>query len=271
MAKKNLLIIILTALVFLAAAVLGVATVYRVDEVTVYAPVVSDEAKTEAATLKERLLEAYDKQSTLFADQAEADAVAKDFPYLRIVSFKKEYPNRLVFEVREDAEVYAAPVPGKDGSYYILNADGVVLGERDDPTNRSTGGRNVILKGTESAPLTVTGEKGKPLAGDDILPTLFSFAKAVNEKLDGIRRNVISIEVVRPASAAEQTLFKLATAEGVVLYVRNPAAKTAEKAARLVEEYAALGDKEKTAGVLLLYDNGEELGVYYGEEGIPNT
>lgn len=269
MTKKNLLIILLTALVFLSAAVLGVATVYRVNEVTVYAPVVSDEAEAEAEAFKDRLLQAYDKQSTLFLNREEADEIVADFPYLRIVSFKKSYPNRLVVEVREDAEVYAVPVPNKAGAYYILNADGVVLGEREDPTNRSTGGHNVILQGTQETPLAVTGTKGQTLSGDEALDVLFAFAKKVSEQLGGIQRNVLSIEVVRPASAVEETLFKLATEEGVVLYVRNPAHRTEEKAVRLIEEYAKLGDREKTSGVLLLYDDESEFGVYYGEEDIP--
>ncbi len=62
MRGKNLLIIILTVALFLSASVLGVTTVYRVSEVTVNAPVVSEEAKSEAQALQTRLKEAYARQ-----------------------------------------------------------------------------------------------------------------------------------------------------------------------------------------------------------------
>ena len=52
MKKKNFLIIILTVLVFLSAAVLGVATVYRVSEVTVDVATVSKAAQAEAQANK---------------------------------------------------------------------------------------------------------------------------------------------------------------------------------------------------------------------------
>ena len=44
---KNVLIIVLTVLVFLSGAVLGVSAVYRIDEVRVEAYTISEDAKTE--------------------------------------------------------------------------------------------------------------------------------------------------------------------------------------------------------------------------------
>ena len=267
MTKRNWIIILLSILLFLSAAVLGVSSVYRVDEVTLYAPVISDEAEEEAAALKARLLETYKKRSTLFVKRDEADAVAEEFPYLRIVSFKKSYPNRLVLEVREDAEVYAVPTSKNQEEYYILNADGVVLGVRKDSANRSTGGHNVLLIGTNT--LNIVGEKGQVLNGDETFQALLLFVKQAHESLDGIQRNVLSVEVLRPAAATKETIFKVQTEEGVFLYVRNPLERTQEKATRVMEEYLKLGDDEKTSGSLLVYDDKETLGVYYTTEDIP--
>ena len=63
MQKKNVLIVILTVFVFLSATFLGVYSVYRVNFVTVNAPVVSTEAKDEAAQLQARLFEAYEGEN----------------------------------------------------------------------------------------------------------------------------------------------------------------------------------------------------------------
>ena len=47
--RKKLLVIVMTALIFVSACILGFTTVYRVDKVTLYVQAVSDseEAKSE--------------------------------------------------------------------------------------------------------------------------------------------------------------------------------------------------------------------------------
>ena len=127
MRGKKILIILLTVLVFLSAATLGISTVFRVDEVTVIAPVVSEEAKAEASDLQNRLQKAYEKKNTIFLDSELADKIIEDFPYFRITTFEKDYPNRIVVTVSEDEEVYAVQ---KGEEYYILNSSGVLLGIR---------------------------------------------------------------------------------------------------------------------------------------------
>ena len=132
--RKKLWVILLTALVFLSGSVLGVSTVYRVDEVTVDALVVSKEAEAEAETLKDRLEEAYKKASIFFANDEKAQEVLADFPYFRLTDFEKSYPNRLIFKITEDAEVYALEnAAGQE--YYILGEDGMLLDIRNTYIN----------------------------------------------------------------------------------------------------------------------------------------
>ena len=57
MKKKRVVTVILTVLIVLSAAVLGVANVFRVDSVIVNAPMVSDAAKAEAEALQKELNE----------------------------------------------------------------------------------------------------------------------------------------------------------------------------------------------------------------------
>ena len=59
MRKNNVLVIILTVLIFLSGTLLGVSTVYRVEEVSVDASLVSTAAQAETEELKTRLQEAY--------------------------------------------------------------------------------------------------------------------------------------------------------------------------------------------------------------------
>ena len=116
---RNVVAVILTAIVFLSAAALGVSNVYRVDAVTLDVSVISDAAREEADALQKNLLGRYEKDSIFFASEREAEEEFAAFPYFRMVSFRKEYPNRLVISASEDAEVFAAA--REDGSYYILD------------------------------------------------------------------------------------------------------------------------------------------------------
>ncbi|MBQ8291663.1 MAG: hypothetical protein IJX88_04035 [Clostridia bacterium] len=267
MRKKNVLVVILTVLIFLSATILGVSAVFRVDEVLVVAPVVSEEAKTEATELKRELLKAYEKESIFSVEESVAKNVIAKFPYFHMTKFEKAYPNRLVVTVREGEEVYATPCDETAGTYYILDEAGTVLGIRESTANRADGANNVLIVGQPA--LMLTGEKWQPLAGDEALETLFAFCKAVSKDLNGIRRNVISVTVLRLASAKEETLFKLEMREGVNVYVRNPADGGAAKAKIAIDKYLSLSDGERLKGAILVFDNeGEVVCNYYERDEI---
>ena len=144
--RKKLWTILLTIFVFLSGVMLGVSTVYRVDTVTVNVHYVTDAAKSDGEALQARLEEAYQGVSTIFAKQKKAEGILEDYSHFRITGFEKAYPKRLVIEVTENVEVYAIENTAS-GQCYILNADGVFLGERNNPVNGLNGEENVVLKG----------------------------------------------------------------------------------------------------------------------------
>ena len=270
MRGKNVLKSKLTVLIFLSASVVGVTTVYRVSEVTVQAPVISSEAKTEAQALQNRLKDAYAQQSTFFVDEKLAQEIVADFPYFRITSFKRAYPNRLVVEVTEDAEVYGASF---ENGYYILNAEGTVLGVRENYANRTDGSPNILLFGTPS--LTLVGEKGEMLSGDSSLSAVFAFSSKMNElflvqetdgKARGIRGSVRSIEILRPVNTETEIMFKLTMTEGVCIYVRNPLSNTELKAEKAINAYLSLSDRQKLTGMLAVFDGETEIKTAYYED-----
>ncbi len=269
MRKNKLLVVILTVILFLSGTILGVSTVYRVREVTVISPVVSSEAQAEAKELQLRLNEAYYKENIFFANQETADEIIADFPYLRIISFKKDYPNRILLEVQEDAEVFAVK---KGDDYYILNARGALLGIREHYINRADDGDNLLVFGDD---LSVDGEKGKLLTSDVAFSSLFAFCEKLSEKflaLDadeeprGIRGNIVSIEIQRPIVSETETVFKLATKEGVCIFVRTPSINTAEKAVVALNAYTGLSDLRKTTGAVVVWDGIDGVKSDYYED-----
>ncbi len=264
MKAKKIWIILLTVLVFLSSAVLGVSSVYRIDEVTVVKSTISSAADAEAEELRTRLLAAYEKQFSPSAKADEAYAIVEDFPYFRITAVEKAYPNRLIVHVAEDDEVYAVPDVGGSGNYYILNKEGTVLGIRQDYNNRSdeTGrAKNVLLLG-----LNVTGNKGEALGGDDALSYLFSVCAKVDERLQGIRRNVVSVEKVQNGGSLETVTLKLVTYEGVTIYIHTPSEKTEEKATVAIEKYFSLEDGERTRGMIAVMEVDGVVSALYDDK-----
>lgn len=261
MKGKHILVITLSAIVFLASVWLGIAGVYRISAVEIDPTTYSAAAEQEARQLQQRLRLLYDKRS-FFAtnEQDAATVIAEEFPYFRMTRFEKSAPNRIIVSVVEDEEVYAMPVGDTSDSYYVLGIEGVVLGIRESYVNRLDGGDNLCIKG-----LQVQGEKGKPLGGDEILPSLFEFCKRMSERLDGIRRNVVLIEVVRPTSSTEDTIVRLSMAEGVKIYVGNIFELTAEKADRAVEKYLALDDQERMTGRIMALSNNGQIVIGYAK------
>ncbi len=265
MKRKKLLIILLTVLVFLSGAVLGVTSVYRIDEVVIEAHTISASAEEEAAVLKTRLLAAYKKQFTPSAKSDQAYAIVEDFPYFRITAVKKSYPNRLIVCVQEDEEVYAVAKTdetGATGEYYILNKEGTVLAIRQDYRNRADGGNNVLLTG-----LRVTGEKGETLTGDEGLSYLFPVCAKMDEQLQGIRRNIVSVEKMQ-GGTLDTARLKITTYEGVKIYINLPHVNTDEKATTAMETYFAITDDQRTRGVIAVTEVGGEVKAQYWDKDV---
>lgn len=257
MKRKNVLIVILTALIFLSAVALGISGVYRISEVTVYASVVSKEAEEEAAQLKERLTEAYQKKSLLFANESVAEEIFKDFPYFQLKSFEKAPPNRIVVTTTEDAEVYAVKKSDEANAYYILSADGTVLGIRENPDNRLDDKPNVLLEG-----LTAQGEIGQKLSGDAAVLPLLATCEMMSQQLEGLRGNVLCATVM---FRSPKMILSFQMKEGVTLYLESPEKLASEKTQSAIDKYLSLSIAEKTHGGIYVSEANGELLVYYSE------
>ena len=94
--SKKFWVLILSGILFLSVAILGVTSVYRVDTVTVEAAIVSEAAREEAQALQQELSEAYVKESMFSVKDNEAKEIIAQFPYFRMVSFKKSLKSTCV-------------------------------------------------------------------------------------------------------------------------------------------------------------------------------
>ena len=157
--RKKTVVILLTALLFIAIAVLGVSTVFRVRSAKVDAEVISQAATEEVEELQKRLQAAYDKDSTFRVNDKKAKEILEDFPYFRMTGFSKSYPDKIVVKVTEDAEVFAM----------------------------------------EKADSEVSGDKGEKINGGDNVNAMLDVCALMAEELNGLRDNVVSIQVAKYA------------------------------------------------------------------------
>ena len=255
--QKRFWVIILTVLLFFAGAFLGFATVFRVNEVVVEVSAISEDAKTEAQDIRARLKKCYEDENIFVINDKGAKSIVADYPHFRIKGFRKDYPNRIVLTVTEDAEVYAVKQAGKE-EYLILGADGTILAIRETPLNRLDGNANVVIEG-----LSVSGKKGEKVHGDNRLNVVLEFCNQLSEKLNGIRNNVLTVKIFDNAPQ-----LHIYTQEGVKIYVAFPEQFTTQKADKIAEKYLALSDEERLSGCILSTDKGNEIYVEYQQKDI---
>lgn len=248
MRKKTLVTVLLTVILFISACVLTVATVYRVSAVTLEISVVSEEAKGEAEELEKAIAAKYKKESIFSVTKRAAKKEFERYPHLRMTGFENSYPNRLIVKGIEDPEVYAVE---KENGYYILGGDGAVLCERETPLNRSDGKNNVVLKG-----VTVSCGKGE-IPTDSDFTTAFALCKALDERLDGIRANILTATLEKPTSKPEDAILRLFSKEGVEMVVYHPLQNATLKADALAEYYKNMNTVDRLSGTVFVSDDGK--------------
>ncbi len=252
MMKKRVLTILLTATVFLAAAFMGIATVFRVNSVAVEFSLASTSSQSKAEQLRAQLYAEYNGKSIFRIDEKKAKGVFENSTYFRMLEFRKEYPNQIVVKVVEDREIYAVKT-GEE--YYILNADGLVVEKRKSSVNRLDGVENMLVEG-----FTLTGKKGEKLGGDSRFDELFTFCTQLDKQLGGIRKNIVKAEVL---TGLIEPLYRFTTREGVKLYVDKLSELTEEKAKTLLNAYLSLSDGQRMVGCISVYGvEGKASSVY---------
>ena len=117
--------------------------------------------------------------------------------------------------------------------------------------------------------MSAFGEKGERLGGDENISYLLTLCSTVSLQLDGLRSNVLSIEVTKPSSVAKDVSFCLSMREGVKVYVRNPQNLTEKKASAFVSLYLSLKSEERLGGRIEVTDdalNPGEVRVSYSKK-----
>ena len=249
MRMKRFAVIALTVMLVISAAFIGVANVYRIDNVVLDAKMFSAAAKDEAAEIQLALQEVYVGESLLFAEKTDAEELVKSYPYFRVTKFEKRAPNVICVEVTEDMETFAVQT---EHGYYILSQSGTVLSVRDDFNNRVDGEANIVIEGA-----LPSGSVGEVVNGAGFAE-LLKMASVLSERWNGLRGNIERIEFDRVEDGGRMFLCMR---EGVKICLVHAHLLTEEKAEKLAQAYLEMLPEQRLTGFLHVTESLDETSV----------
>ncbi len=248
------LILIASFILLFFVVLLGVYTVFSVKDISVYYSVSSEAGKAYSEEIQVELEESFHGKNIFFIREKKISAVFDDFPYIKEISARKVYPNKIVVYAEEEPEFYA--VYDNDG-YCMLGEDGSLLAKRRENENYADGYANVLLENFSY--------EGGEFSDKELFSSVCRMGGYMNEAFGGIRSNVKKIVCVAPTSSRADEYFEIYMTEGVVVKIVAPLSNADEKIARVCEIYLSLNTEEKMYGVITAVDlaEGEGISVTY--------
>ena len=195
----------------------------------------------QAQNVQDRLEAEYRGKSYLFLNRDDVAAVVEQEGggYLELVSFSKQFPNKICATVREKAERYALVVE-QDGTRYYVTVDeyGYVLAVHDDGNINNIGGSNVEVVGFPFQ-IPAVGELLVVPEGYAAAYTAFQDVVSVlEERLGGLRDNFLRIEYDETyAEYGIGSQLILQTREGVEIRLVDPETDAKAKIGTALDVY----------------------------------
>lgn len=253
MKKRVIVSTIVSFVLLLAVIAAGINAVFTVTDMRVDFCVYSDDGRTEAAELKEKL-DAYVGKSSTFLDLTAVERTVEEYPNFRAERVEKIYPSVVSLAVSERKETYAVSL---ESGYAILDERGNYLYDKAENVCR-LGGKNILLEGFRFT--FSVRERAEGDYAEELFTTFSVFADALQE----VRANVVRARVERlgSESSTRNHFFYLYMSEGVAIRIKNPAELTREKAEAAVSEYLNLTDVQRVGGAIDVVDAAVGNGVY---------
>lgn len=254
--NKRVLSIILSAVVLIAVIVMGVHFVFVVDSVVVYYEVLSEKGVEYSLEIQVGLEDAYRGKNILFVSEKEADSVLSKYPYVKSVSVRKIYPDKIAVYAEENPERFA--VENSSGEYDMLDSEGNYLASRSENENYADSYRNILLEGF--------GEYTASFNQSEAFKAAEAMCDYMHEVFGGVRTNLAGIKYVTPTTSVENSYFELSMTEGVIIRIFTPLSSTDEKCKAVVEKYLSLSPEDRLYGLITVVEkadgSGELITVY---------
>ena len=254
--RSKKFVIVYAIIILLVVFLITFNSVCAIRQFDVRFDVASRQAKAQSAAIQEEL-DTYLKKNFMFFDVKKIDEIfaREENSHLKILSVKKNFPNRITVHVCEMYESYAF-YDEESEKYYVTDDAGEIIAIKDDFSNNLSG-NNIKIEGFSIQPaaigqkLTVAEKQTEYYNG--VRRALSSFENS----LDGVRTNIVSVRF--NSKGMNAAFFQMQ--EGVVCYFISSALKSGseELFGEVCSRYRALSDSEKTYGRIsvVVMDNGE--------------
>lgn len=257
--RKKLPILLLSIILFIGVVAVGLATLFVVDTVQIYFTQKTEAGAKDYEELEERLNGACKGKNILFFNESGFDEVFSSLNYVKKVSVRKIYPDKVVVYAEEIEEIYA--VKNADGSFDMLDENGSFLSSSDKNENRADGCPNILLE-------KFVYENGA-FRDEEIFSSAKEAVKFFSDKIPRLKNNLVSVSYIIPTTSAADAYFEFVMTEGVRIKIVNPLSDLGEKSVKGIEKYISLSVEEKMCGVITVVENKLEQGeisVYYTSE-----
>ena len=264
--RKRVIITTIVSLILLFAVVLaGLNAVFTVTAVRTDFCTYSAEGGKEAVELQTKL-NGYVGRSLTFLDLKDVENEVAAYPFMKVETVSKKYPDQVRIRIVEKKESYAYLLP--DGSFAALDENGEYL--RSNPTlDNRVAGKNIPL--VDFGFRLVDGKT----EGRYFEPLMDCFA-CLRDALGEVRANVVSVSLNFGGgeSAPETHYFRFTRREGVVIDLYNPQREAAAKMRSAADLYTGQGtfagkglnDAEKTGGIVTVNLVGDKIVCAYQAE-----
>ena len=241
MRAKKILVIVLAA-IFGLTVLFSFAFIFSVKRVKVDYLV----SQTTDVTQIEMSLNQFVGKNLLFLDLEDVETEIKKYPYFKVDSIKKSYPNVIELNVTERREVYCITL---DNYVYILDQTGFVLNKVAVAEFEGVGDNRIELdiQGVEGLTLTI----GNKIQSQDMpfIDSVLQMASAVD-----LTDCIDKISIVNDNSFEYKGAF-FYTHTGVKMEIRKPEVLGVEKITKVFEVYDDISDYLKAFDSLIGYSN----------------
>lgn len=248
--NKRVLSIILSVAILLAVIVMGVYFVFVIDSVVVYYDVLSEKGVEYSMEIQIGLEEAYRGKNILFVSDKEAIDILEQYPYVKSVSVRKIYPDKIAVYAEENPERFA--VENSSGEYDMLDSDGNYLTTRSENENYADSYRNILLEGF--------GEYASSFNQSEAFKAAKIMCDYMHETFGGVRANLSGIKYVTPTTSEENAYFELSMTEGVKIRIFAPLSSAEEKCKSAVERYLAVSPEDRLYGLITVVEKADGSG-----------
>jgi hypothetical protein len=233
--KYKRVLIFVTILLFVTVLIFASSMLFTVNEVEVKGETIST-SNENVLTKAEEVVSSYKGKNYLFVKESEVrGAVEGSSPYVKVVSVKKSFPNKIVVEVKERREALALYY---NSNYYVLDEDLTILKVTQNNANNIDGLKNVELvlnlADYGQAELSV----GKTLNIYD--NAAFNYVKESVSKFLENRQNLESVALEVKRDGIMYNRLTLTMREGVVFRIQKASDKLGAKLDKAFDYYSAL-------------------------------